>query len=398
MNQFCSYFEQNHVAALLQSHLKIILAKRTSFVGTKTLCAALKAVQIALKFQATRKLIREHINAILYEISLPLMLLSQNEYELWNENPIEYVRMQVDQQNQFNAKSIVKLLVRQICMIKSNRKQKVSEYLQNYLQVLAQNLETQHEDFRMKEAIMHALGSLKEQIERSVELQQSIEPLLQTYVFDELNSQNSFMRARACWLYGQFGSFPFSNEDHLRHVLNAIYANLSHADLPVRVEAALAMNGLLSHQAAIDFLRPGLEVLLKTYLKIMDEIDFDELVQALQELVNVFREDIAPYALQLCSKLGDAYLRLLAQKGVGEEEDQETCLTSVGLMTAIRRVLESISGQYKELYPQLEEIIEKPIAATFTENGATSIEEGITCLSEILYNQPQISGRMWRFY
>jgi hypothetical protein len=89
------------------------------------------------------------------------------------------------------------------------------------------------------------------------------------------------MRARACWLYGQFGKFPFNNEDHLRHVLNAIYENLNHTDLPVRVEAALALNGLLSHQVAVDFLRPGLEVLLKTYLKIMDDIDFDELVEAL---------------------------------------------------------------------------------------------------------------------
>jgi hypothetical protein len=67
----------------------------------------------------------------------------------------------------------------------------------------------------------------------------------------------------------------------LRHVLNAIYENLNHPELPVRVEAALALNGLLGHQVAVDFLRPGLEVLLKTYLKIMDDIDFDELVQAL---------------------------------------------------------------------------------------------------------------------
>lgn len=76
----------------------------------------------------------------------------------------------------------------------------------------------------------------------------------------------------------------------------------------------------------------------------MDDIDFDELVSALQELVNVYQEEIAPYAVTLCQKLGDAYLRLISSKGVGEDEDQETCLTAVGLMTAIRRVLESISG------------------------------------------------------
>ena len=56
-------------------------------------------------------------------------------------------------------------------------------------------------------------------------------------------------------------------------------------------------------------------------------------------------------------------------------------------MTAITRVLKSISGQYKELYPQLEEILEKPIEMTFTEAGVSSIEDGITCLAELLYNQ-----------
>jgi hypothetical protein len=73
--------------------LKIILLKRTQFVGTKTLCAALKTVQISIKFGATRKQIQDHINAILFEISLPMMLMSQSEYELWSDNPVEYVRM-----------------------------------------------------------------------------------------------------------------------------------------------------------------------------------------------------------------------------------------------------------------------------------------------------------------
>lgn len=67
------------------------------------------------------------------------------------------------------------------------------------------------------------------------------------------------MKARACWVYGQFGTIPFANEDHLRHALNAIYENLHHSDLPVRVEAALALNKLLDHDIAVDFLRPGLE-------------------------------------------------------------------------------------------------------------------------------------------
>jgi len=68
---------------------------------------------------------------------------------------------------------------------------------------------------------------------------------------------------------------------------------------------------MLDQEIAVEFLRPGLEHLFKTYLKIMDDIDFDELVKALQELVEVYEEEIAPYAIGLCQKLGDAYIRLI---------------------------------------------------------------------------------------
>jgi len=72
-----------------------------------------------------------------------------------------------------------------------------------------------------------------------------------------------------------------TNQEHLRSALNLIYESLHQKDLPVRVSSALALNELLSHEIAVEFIRPGLESLLKTYLKIMDDIDFDELVKAL---------------------------------------------------------------------------------------------------------------------
>ena len=68
----------------------------------------------------------------------------------------------------------------------------------------------------------------------------------------------------------------------------------------MKVEAALALNKLLCHEEAVEFLRPALKDLLQTYLKIMDDIDFDDMVNALKEIVEVFENDIAPYAYGLC--------------------------------------------------------------------------------------------------
>jgi hypothetical protein len=99
----------------------------------------------------------------------------------------------------------------------------------------------------------------------------------------------------------------------------------------------------------------------------MDEIDFEDLVGALRKIVEVFEEEIAPFACSLCIKLSEAHIRLTNQKGNADDEDNETSLTADGLITAIRRVLNSISGKFPELYPQLEIILEKSLHLTLTE-------------------------------
>lgn len=170
-------------------------------------------------------------------------------------------------------------------------------------------------------------------------------------------------------------------------------------ELPVRVSAAIAIKSLLAHEAAVNFLRPGLESLLRNYLKLMDEMDFDELVLSLKTIVEEYDEEIGPFAVALCQKLSEAYLKLLATKGQDDQEDQETSLTADGLISAIRRVFDSIQGaNYKHLYPQLEMILEATLQATFTSNGKMYVEEGLAILTHLLYYQDQVSPRLWNFF
>jgi hypothetical protein len=50
---------------------------------------------------------------------------------------------------------------------------------------------------------------------------------------------------------------------------------------------------------------------LRIFLKIMDDVDYDELIYALKEIVDKYGDEVAPYAVSLCKKLSEAYLRLL---------------------------------------------------------------------------------------
>jgi hypothetical protein len=155
-------------------------------------------------------------------------------------------------------------------------------------------------DWRHKEALLHAFGLLAGHMGHSVDYVANAERLLKEYAGSELVSENPFMRARACWVYGQFGGFEFVEEGHFQAVCDRVWQNLSHTDLPVRVCAAIALINFLAHEEAVEFLRPALKQLITVFLKLIDEIDYDELIEALRTIVAVYGAEIAPYAVELC--------------------------------------------------------------------------------------------------
>jgi hypothetical protein len=84
------------------------------------------------------------------------------------------------------------------------------------------------------------------------------------------------------------------------YVINAVYQNLQDTDLSVRVNAAVSLIELLYHEIGVALLRPGLGTIIRIYLKLIDEIDYDQLIISLKTIVEIYEEEIAPYALELC--------------------------------------------------------------------------------------------------
>ena len=101
---FYAEFDRNYSQPLCQSHLKVLVDRKSQFVGTKTLNCSLRFVAIALSKAHMRKICQPHIQTILYELTLPLLLISEYEFQVWSENPTEYVRLQVDNSNAWNVK------------------------------------------------------------------------------------------------------------------------------------------------------------------------------------------------------------------------------------------------------------------------------------------------------
>ena len=57
--------------------------------------------------------------------------------------------------------------------------------------------------------------------------------------------------------------------------------------------------------------RPMIGKLFEIYLKMMSEVDSEELVSSLEQIVSIFSDSIEPFALELCQNLEQSYWRLI---------------------------------------------------------------------------------------
>ena len=119
------------------------------------------------------------------------------------------------------------------------------------------------------------------------------------HVFNDLENTQPFLRIRALQMYSQFCEhLKFKEEGHLKKVVELTYRCLcTDKDLPVRFYAATSINKFLNIKEAETLLKPHLKAVLESFLQLMNEIESEELVSALEEIVSMFRDDIDPFAI-----------------------------------------------------------------------------------------------------
>ena len=167
--------------------------------------------------------------------------------------------------------------------------------------------------------------------------------------------------------------------------------SLQDGDLPVRFSAATSIHKMLHQKKVVQHLLPHLEVILSNYLDLMAKIDHDELLGALEELVDHFAGHIEPYALKLTVELVKYFFRLVKSE---DEEDGEAALTAVGSLGAIKQIIKSVHKN-KELLALLEVETVSIVHYTLSSEGMDTVEEGVEILTLLLYHQDGISQRLW---
>jgi len=94
--EFCKYFAETFTSQMLESHLQLLFRRKTHFVGSRTLNFSIKFVSSCIKSPKAMEKLHPFLSRILYEIVIPVMLVTHKDVVLFRDDPIEYIRKQED--------------------------------------------------------------------------------------------------------------------------------------------------------------------------------------------------------------------------------------------------------------------------------------------------------------
>jgi len=407
---FSQIFLKTYAVPFLDTNLKILQKSKEQYVFVKVQFYAMSYINKLINDKELRNHLKDHIEFILFEIIIPAMFLTPKDEEDWQENPVEFLRGEEDlMEVPNNLKTVASHIVQKICDKQftlggeSVGHAVLVKFMKHTAQILSTGIDprtNQQVDMRHKEAILRIIGLIQDQIWDNKEIESQMEILLAKFVVPEMKNESNLLKYRACWLFGSYAAgIEFKDTQVIRDATESICRCLLIKQLPLQVQAGCALERVLEHPVALEIIKPELAEILKIYIQLIDRIDNEALVMALEGLIKKFGENIGPYAVELIQSLGQIFVK---SSGDDEEDDAdgmdlgEKEMAATGCLSAISNIFscklpkDTIIASFEVVVPLLKYVL----ADSRTDN----VEEGLGILNCLVYYLDEIPEVLWQFY
>ncbi|ORZ33361.1 armadillo-type protein [Catenaria anguillulae PL171] len=241
-------------------------------------------------------LIKPFAQQLIEHLVHPILILSASDLEQWEDDPAEY-----------SPASGANMLL--ISLATQRRKHTFEGIVQYIHQVMVAYTNAPSEQTALaKEGALHMLSQLAPHcLAENSPVVGQMESFLVSYVFPEFTSPIKFLRARALATVAAFAELQFANPANAIVCLQAAMQGLQDAELPIRVEAAVALRPMLEIQVAL--------------LDLQNTIEMDTITEVMESIVEEFATEVAPFAVDLAAQLGSTFIRIMteAQEGLDSQ-------------------------------------------------------------------------------
>ncbi|NWW30292.1 IPO8 protein, partial [Panurus biarmicus] len=248
-------------------------------------------------------------------------------------------------------------------------------------------------DPRKKDGALHVIGSLADILLKKSVFKDQMELMLQNHVFPLFMSNLGYLRARSCWVLHSFSALKFHNELNLRNAVELAKKSLiDDKEMPVKVEAAIALQTLISNQEqAKEYVKPYVRPVMQELLHIVRETENDDLTNVIQKMIYEYSQEVATIAVDMTQHLAEIFGKVLQSEEYEEVEDKT--VMAMGILHTIDTIL-TVVEDHKEITQQLESICLQIIGLVLQKHVIEFYEE-ILSLAFSLTCQ-MISPQMWQ--
>uniref|UniRef100_A0A670YDS0 Importin 8 n=1 Tax=Pseudonaja textilis TaxID=8673 RepID=A0A670YDS0_PSETE len=380
--EFSKFFLKTYAAGIQQVLLKILEQYRQNvYVAPRVLQQTLNYLKQGVYHCITWKQMKPHMQTLCEDVIFSLMCYKDEDEELWQEDPYEYIRIKFDVFEDYASPTIAA----QILLYTAAKKRK--EVLPKMMAFCYQILTEPNIDPRKKDGALHVIGSLADILLKKSMFKDQMELMLQNHVFPLFMSNLGYLRARSCWTLRSFSALKFHNELNLKNAIELIKKSLiEDKEMPVKMEAAIALQALISHQEqAKEYIKPYIRPVMQELLLVVRETQNDDLTNVIQKLICEYSQEVTTIAVEMTQHLAEIFGKVLQSEEYEEMEDKT--VMAMGILHTIDTIL-TVVQDHKECIPLFVEAVLERLT-----RGVKTSELRTMCLQvaiAALYYNPEL--------
>lgn len=404
---FISTFAPEILKGYLQEIDKWV--SKSQWLSNSALSYTLVFMEECVKPKAMWEHLKPHMDNLIAHFVFPILCQSDEDIELFEEDPSEYLHRKLNFYEEVSAPDVA--ATNFLVSLTKNRKKQTFSIL-TFVNSIVSKYESAADDQkqpREKEGALRMIGSLASVIlGKKSPIADQVEYFFVRHVFPEFRSPHGFLRARACDTLEKFEQLDFKDPNNLMIIYRNILESMTDPELPVRVEAALALQPLIRHDVIRTSMQQNIPQIMQQLLKLANEVDVDALANVMEDFVEVFSAELTPFAVALSEQLRDTYMRIVGEllernatkagddEGYGDFLDDKS-ITALGVLQTIGTLILTLEST-PDVLLHLETILMPVISITLENKLYDLYNEVFEIIDSCTFASKSISPTMWQAF
>ncbi|KAK5169369.1 Nonsense-mediated mRNA decay protein 5 [Saxophila tyrrhenica] len=352
--------------------------------------------------------LKQHMSILIEHLVFPVLCQTDEDIAQFEDEPAEYLHRKLNFYEEVSAPDVS--ATNFLVTLTKNRRKQTFEIL-NFINGIVSKYETAPEgqkNPREKEGALRMIGTLANVIlGKKSPIADQVEYFFVRHVFPEFRSPHGFLRARACDTLEKFEALDFKDQNNLTIVYRNILESMADPDLPVRVEAALALQPLIRHDPIRIMMQQNIPQIMQQLLKLANEVDVDALANVMEDFVEVFATELTPFAVALSEQLRDTYVRIvreLIERNSSKEGDEgygdfldDKSITALGVLQTIGTLILTLEST-PDVLAHLETILMPVITITLEHKLYDLYNEIFEIIDSCTFAAKVITPTMWQAF